>query len=167
MSRRQPPPREAEVLALIDSLNLAEPSDPQARWRPQLQSLSAKLALAEKHLRLCSLLGPALAIIAFVIFDLAKLNALQIALTSAAALGFAGAIIAPAKATRQAASGIAGLGMAGLHFIQALQPYIILAALVTMSVSYLLERLHPALDHRDRIQALLRYFKFNVPGEVT
>ncbi len=160
MSGRPPPPREAEVIALIDSLNLAEPTHPQSQWRPQLQKLSAKLSLAEKHLRLFSMLGPAIAIVAFLVFDFAKLNMLQMALTGAAALGFAGAIIAPAKATRQTASGLAGLGLAGLHFAHVLQPYMALAALVTGAVFLTLERLHPALDYRDRIKALFHYFDF-------
>lgn len=161
MSARPPPPREAEVIALIGSLNLAEPTHPPSQWRPQLQALFLKLSLAEKRLWLLRMLGPAIAIIAFLVLDFAKLNMLQMALTGAAALGFAGAVIAPAKATRQAASGLAGLGLAGLHFAHVLQPYIVLAALVTGAVSLALERLHPALDYRDRIRALFCYFDFN------
>ena len=153
--------QQLEIASLIDSLNLVEPSDPTTRWRPTLDALWSKLKHAERYQRVLGSLGPSLAVGAFFYFEGSRLDLNQLALILTAAAGFAAALHGPTESARQAAAGISGLAMAALHFFHQLNVYFVAAMLVTIAINYVLEKIYPALDRRDRIRALFRYFNFN------
>jgi hypothetical protein len=158
--------RDEEMVALIGSLDLVMPNDPPASWRPACQTLQHELLAAEKIERRLRVAGPAIAAAAFIGFE-----AQDLPMTATALLGFIGICVvtmtfaSDARARLSAAASIAPL----VGWLSMLVPnangYAALGLLLSLGINYLLSRIYPALEHRERIVFLLDYFGFRTENK--
>lgn len=163
-------PKKADIEALIGSLDPVLANDPPARWRPTCETLRRELDAAEKLDHSCRVVGPAIAFVAFVILEREHLTFAAAAPMSLIGVCTLTAAFAPnARARLSALALILPLLIWLGSFIADTHSYAMLAVGIDFALNYLLARFYPALDYRERITFLLKYFGFttetaNVPS---
>lgn len=150
--------RGAQIEGLIDSLNPVTVDDPPAQWRPAVDALLAALAQAENIEKPMRLVGPTIALFAFLVIEGANLTLNAWTLATLVGTGLAAVMLMRSPEFKALTGVVSTLATAALHFMHDLSGYIVAGMLINIAISYALERLYPALLHRDRIVALGRHF---------
>jgi hypothetical protein len=155
--------RKARLEAIIDSLNPVLANDPPARWRPACETLKGELDAAAKIDHSLRVAGPAVAAAAFLAFEGHRLTLDAIApLSLIGVCVLAAAFASDARARVSAMAAIVPLMLWLASFVTDISVYVTIAIGINLAIGYLLERLYPALELRERIAFLLDYFGFKL-----
>jgi hypothetical protein len=151
----------ARIEALIDALNPVLANDPPARWRPACEELRRELDRAATIDHSLRVVGPALAVVAFLTLEGHRLTVAALApLPLIGVCVLAAAFASDARARMSAMTALVPLVLWLVSLVTDINGYVLLAMGINLTIGYLLERIYPALELRERITFMLDYFGF-------